>query len=301
LRGHLLGLLWRSLCAWVTLSSLDEGETWASKRRLLDEAIEQSLAGEASSSLAAAKAESDAAHWSDADRGRANSGLLALWSELAEQAMERNEERRVVELAIDARYATLRRQSAATEMLRSIRKWCHDRYLLRTAASVRNDLHADGGNNSRSFPSVASEIGPFLGNFPTIWLAMLIGAIFMLDFGDAWSDMADPDVADIRGIAITFLIGIGGAFGYIFWNLKQKSRLAPGEPSGALRRSQLLRAGLFSALCLIYTLVLVTGLWWLLYETDAVVKGVWAIGHIVVWSGFALFVGVFFGLLAGDA
>lgn len=163
---------------------------------------------------------------------------------------------------------------------------------------MRNDLQS---GEPFSTGGVGREVLPFIANFPTIWLAMLIGAIFMLDFGDAWASLADPDVADIRGIVITFLIRIGGAFGYVYWNLKQKIRPIPGESASAMRRSQLLRAGAFSAVCLVYTLLLVTGLWWLLSETGEVVEGVWAIGHIVVWSGFAMFVGVFFGLLAGDA
>lgn len=36
----------------------------------------------------------------------------------------------------------------------------------------------------------------------------------------------------------------------------------------------------------------------LLSGTDEVVKGAWAVGHIVVWSGFLLVFGVFPGLVA---
>lgn len=293
LRGHLLGLLWQSLRSWSTPRGGDDFDAWAIQRQLLDEAIAHPLV-----SGALVDAGESSSRWSDADRRRAHGACIAAWIDLAAQAMERNEEHRVIELATEARYEPLRQQPAAAETLRAIRKWCHDRYLLRPAASVQNDLRSADQASPRG---LWREVLPFLANFPTVWLAMLIGAIFMLDFGDAWAAMAEPDVADIRGITITFLIGIGGAFGYILWNLSQKSRLAPGESAAAMRRSQLVRAGAFSAVCLIYTLLLVSGLWWLLSETDEVVEGVWAIGHIIVWSGFALFVGVFFGLLAGDA
>jgi hypothetical protein len=42
-------------------------------------------------------------------------------------------------------------------------------------------------------------------------------------------------------------------------------------------------------------------LWFLLSGTDEVVHGEGAALHVIVWAGFALFVGIFFGLLAKDA
>jgi hypothetical protein len=304
MRGRLLELLWQSLLGSAGDGGSHTGDGWAARRHSLDAAIAYPLRRP---SLSKSKSTAPAPvggsgegppFWSDADRVRAGNAFVATWIELLNEAMERHEERRVIELATDDRYLGLRRHAAAESPLRAVRKWCHDRYLLREASRVRNDLAAASEQPARG---LLAECGPFLLNFPTIWLAMLVGSIFMLDFGDAWSAMADPEVADVRGITITFLIGVAGAFGYVFWNLRQKSVLSPGESRADLRRSQLIRAGAFSAACLIYTLLLVTGLWWLLSRTDAVVQGVWAIGHIIVWSGFALFVGVFLGLLAGDA
>lgn len=53
--------------------------------------------------------------------------------------------------------------------------------------------------------------------------------------------------------------------------------------------------------CLVVTGTLTTMLWFLLSGTGAVVEGPGAVLHVVVWTGFALFVGVFFGLIAETA
>ncbi len=288
LRDHLVRIFWQSLRHWATERATGTVDAWALERELLDQSLSRELheADEAASTT----------YWTEADRARMTHSQVALWCDLASRATERNEEQRVLQLAEAEAYAPLRTHIVATDTVRHVRQWCLDRYLLRSSAALRNDLRRQAGKPRRG---LLTEYGAFFGNFSAVWLAMLIGAIFMLDFGDAWTDMADPDIADVRGITITFLIGLGGAFGYIVWNLRRKSGLSPGEASWPRRRTQLARASAFAGLCLIYTLLVVTGMWWLLSRTDAVVEGVWAIGHIIVWAGFAMFAGVFLGLLAG--
>ncbi len=288
LRGHLVRIFWKSLRHWATERATGTVDAWKLERDLLDRSLSRELheANETAATL----------HWTESDRASMTRSQVALWCELAVRATERNEEQRVLQLAEAERYAPLRTNAAAVETVRLVRQWCLDRYLLRSSAALRNDLRRQAGKPRRG---MLIEYGAFFGNFSAVWLAMLIGAIFMLDFGDAWSEMADPDIADVRGITITFLIGLGGAFGYIVWNLRRKSGLSPGEAAWPRRRAQLARASAFAGLCLIYTLLVVTGMWWLLSRTDAVVEGIWAIGHIIVWAGFAMFAGVFLGLLAG--
>ena len=288
LRGHLVRIFWQSLRHWATERATGKVDAWKLERDLLDQSLSREL-HEANETAAMA-------HWTETDRTRMTHSQVALWCDLAERATERNEEQRVLQLAETERYAPLRTNAAAAGTVRLLRQWCLDRYLLRSSAALRNDLRRQAGKPRRG---MLTECAAFFGNFSAVWLAMLIGAIFMLDFGDAWTDMADPDIADVRGITITFLIGLGGAFGYIVWNLRQKSGLSPGEASWPRRRVQLVRASAFAGLCLLYTLLVVTGMWWLLSRTDAVVEGVWAIGHIIVWAGFAMFAGVFLGLLGG--
>lgn len=285
LRPHLLDLLWRSLRNWAAADGPDD--PWSREQVLLDWAIARD---EAKPSPGCTGPGTPAGAWGDAP--------ARTWSELLEAAMDRQEEQRVRVLVEDDRYSALRVTPHAADVLERAHRWCLDRYLLHAARRARSDART---STQQSATSWWRTFGAFLGHYSSIWIALLIGSILMLDFGDAWAEMAEPAVGDVRGIALTFLIGAGGAFAYIYWNLRQKSRLSPGESPGTARRSHLVRASSFAVLCLVYTLAVTSFLWWLLSETDGVVQGVWAIGHIIVWSGFAMFVGVFFGLIAEKA
>lgn len=271
-RSHLLGVLWRS-----SQERASEGESaseaFGYRRALLDGLLQSAV-------------------YKDGDRDRALLVELGAetWAQLVADASLRNEESRVVALIEDPLYAELRRVPAAGDALRDASRWCLDRYLIGPAGSVARDL--DGGAGRWS------AFGRLIVHYSTVWVSLLIGAIFMLDFGDAWTEMAEN--RDALGIAITFLLGIAGAFGYIYWNLRRKSLLSPGQSVRELRASHRRRAAAFAGVCLLYSLAATGGLWLLLSGTDAVVKGAGAVGHIVVWSGFAMFVGVFFGLIAGD-
>lgn len=277
LNSYLLDLLWRILRTWAKEDGPED--PWAHELTLLDWGV--------------TKTEDD-----DAQTDSWHDAIVMSWRDLLDSAMERQEERRVRALIENDRYASLRLQPESAELLERAHRWCLDRYLLTTAHQARTDVRAGRGQPP---PTRWATIGSFVGNFSTMWVALLMGAIFMLDFGDAWAAMADPDIGDIRGITLSFLIAIVAAFVYIYFNLRQKSRPSPGESPVVLRRSQLVRAGSFTGACLAFSAIIVTVLWWLLSRTDEVVLGVWAIGHIIVWSGFAIFIGVFLGLLAGHA
>ncbi len=272
-RRHLLGVLWRS-----SLDSASAVETAAEafgiRCSLLDGLLGHGVYRSASE-----------------DRGLLVELATETWVWLVKDASGRNEEARVVALVEDARYEELRRRPGAADAMRDALKWCLDRYLTAPASSIARDLERRAHRRG--------ALGRLAVHYSTVWVSLLIGAIFMLDFGDAWTEMAEN--GDVIGIGITFAVGIAGAFGYIYWNLRRKSSLSPGQSVAELRLSHRRRAVAFAGVCLLYSLAATGGLWLLLSGTDAVVTGAGAIGHIIVWSGFAMFVGVFFGLIAGDA
>lgn len=217
------------------------------------------------------------------------------WAELAHYAMERNEEMRVTELIESAAYSEIRRRPAAADALRAARTWCFERYIIKPTVTIASDLDV---LDERQGYGRRGVFTPFLAHYSAVWISLMVGAILMLDFGDAWKGMAE--IGDMRGIVITFILGISGAFGYIYWNLRQKSRLSPGESAVQFRMAHLRRAAVFALVCLLYSFSATSLLWLLLSRTDEVIHGPGAIGHIIVWSGFAMFVGVFFGLIAGE-
>lgn len=144
-------------------------------------------------------------------------------------------------------------------------------------------------------PSYLQELLSLGQRFSKVWLALIVGVILMLDFGDPFVAMAE--IGDVQGMVLTFVIGVGGALLYIVSDLRRKTQAAPGQSRGQHRRSVWVRATAFFAACLVYTLLVTSFMWFLLSGTDEVVHGAGAVGHIIVWAGFALFIGVFFGLI----
>ncbi len=271
-RRHLLGVLWRSAQAGAADAEAPS-EAFGVRRALLDGLLVHGVYTGASD-----------------DREMLCEIATETWVSLLQDACGRNEEARVVALIEAPRYSELRRRPLAADAMRDASKWCLDRYLTGPASSIARDLDPLARRRG--------ALGRLAVHYSTVWVSLLIGAIFMLDFGDAWTEMAEN--RDALGIAITFAAGIAGAFGYIYWNLRRKSSLSPGQSVSEQRASHRRRAAAFAGVCLLYSLAATGGLWLLLSGTDAVVKGAGAIGHIIVWSGFAMFVGVFFGLIAGD-
>jgi hypothetical protein len=172
---------------------------------------------------------------------------------------------------------------------RTLPFWFFDRFdLFHSYKILAKSAHA-------KFVPVKSFLS-FLGRFSEIWLSLLIGAILMLDFGDAWKAMAEE--GDTQGILMTSVLGGAGTFLYLLFTLRSKSKRYPGQKVPLNLLSQFARVLFFFTLCVIYTLAITAFLWYLLSGTEEVVHGSGAVLHVIVWTSFALFVGVFFGLLA---
>ncbi len=276
LTPHLIALLWSSLRERSPGVMSDE-DRWMREHDLLVWGLEHQPLGEA-------------------DRTAWRQLLLETWNDLARRAMDRRDEQSLVRLLRDQRWKNLRRDEASAEVLRQCRSWCIDRLLLQPAHIAGTDLVQHGSARTASW---LGTTGAFIGHYSNVWIALLLGCILMLDFGDAWKSMAE--IGDVRGIGLTFLIGIVGTYIYLLKNLRDKSPVLPGRTTAGVWASRLRRACGFLCVCLVYAVGMTSFLWWLLSRTDEVVHGIEALGHIIVWSGFALFVGVFFGLIAGDA
>jgi hypothetical protein len=215
---------------------------------------------------------------------------LALWERALAEAMANGHESRVRKLIRLRGLEALLAGTGRTERLEGVRRWWFDRYALLRGLEVSRLMNRlDGAGRTG-----AGDLGRFLLSFSPLWLALLIGAVLMLDFGDAWKAMVEAE--DLRGILITFVVGAGGALGYLAFELRRKSRPSPDDPT-PFPVPRLLG---FFGLCLGYTLAMTSMLWLLLSRTDEVVHGAWAPAHVVVWAGFALFVGVFFGMIAKE-
>ncbi len=216
-------------------------------------------------------------------------GLVEHWRRLLEAAMERQDVQLVPRLVGEMRFRPLQQHPDAAETLRNVRDWCYARLMLGTAR-----LAARHGGNRNPLRCV----GGFLLHFSAVWIGLLVGAILMLDFGDPWKAMAEE--GDVAGIAMTGLLGLGGTLLYLM--VAQRRRVSPAANQGSAGLWARLtgRSLAFLSVCLAFTLAVTSGLWLLLSGTDEVVHGPMAIGHIVVWAGFALFAGTFFGLVAKD-
>ncbi|MCC5833669.1 MAG: hypothetical protein JJU20_02960 [Opitutales bacterium] len=232
-----------------------------------------------------------------ADSGHALQNALAESYALRLRAMmDRREIDKVRQHIRNPRANRLLKSSAFVELLREIHDWSQDVFqpgLARKAAALQAAV-----TGARA-PSALRNGMTFLIQFSPVWIGLLIGAILMLDFGDAWVSMAEEE--DLAGIGITFAIGLIGTYLYLMSHLRQRTRPSPDQSRIRFWLRQAGRCGLFLGLCLVYTLCVTAFMWFLLSNTEEVVHGPWAIGHIFVWSGFALFIGVFFSLIAKSA
>jgi len=233
------------------------------------------------------------------DEGDRDSWLGAVaehWTAMMEQGMDEGLDTRVAGLLRDPGPGALALLPGVDGVLERTRVWLFDCYRLGDAARASRILNHRRGRGAVA--ALPRDLLGFFGHYSPLWLALLVGAILMLDFGDAWTAMAE--VGDVRGIVITFSLGVLGAFGYVTAELHSRVTDAPGDPVWTTRGRRVLRVLAFVGVSLVYTLGLVSLLWWLLSGTDEVVHGAGAVLHVVVWSGFALFIGVFFGLMAKD-
>lgn len=217
------------------------------------------------------------------------SELARRWAQALEAAMAADLSGSVRRMLHDPTQAPLATHPQAAGALAAAKRFCFDRLHLGSARHVAT-------LQGRTAPGRC--IGAFLLHYSAVWVGLLVGTILMLDFGDAWKAMAEA--GDITGITLTGLLGLGGTWAWLL--VSQRRRLEPGPEDSMVRLwSGLLgRTSGFLLLCASYTLAATSGMWLLLSGTDEVVQGPMAIGHIVVWAGFALFAGTFFGLVAKD-
>ncbi|MFB6345669.1 MAG: hypothetical protein ABEK50_07860 [bacterium] len=217
--------------------------------------------------------------------------LSDAWRDATEKSMTTDDIRSTIELLKDDRYDSLRRNHENRETLEKARNWALDRYRISLSHTITGQIK----DQSEGKSLYTMELFRFMSHYSPIWIALLIGAVLMLDFGAPWTAMAEQ--GDVRGIAVTFGIGTVSTFLYILADLRMKGR-APASGSAILFwGKRVLRGGSFLVLCLVYTFLLVGGLWYLLSGTGEVLTGSQALGHVVVWTGFSLFFGVFMGLL----
>lgn len=222
--------------------------------------------------------------------------LVDRWEQLADIAMEAQAEPAVLELARREELARLRSHAADGPTFERVEHWLMDRYHVGAVASMVSDRRS---GRVAPIPPLGVAAVRMATNFGHVWLALLVGAVMLLDFGDAWVEMARA--GDMPGIAATFGIGVGGTFLYLLADIAAKTDSTFEVASWRTTASRLLRALTFLGVCFLYALGVTSGLWYLFSGTDVVLHGPGARLHILVWTGFALFVGIFFGLLTESA
>lgn len=214
------------------------------------------------------------------------------WVELCEKAMQQNYETRVQNLLEEKSFHSLFERPAASEQLQKVRAWFYERYNPGFMRMLGNMVGSSLPEIGRQLMSVRS----YLLHFTHIWIALIIGAILMFDFGDAWTALAE--IGDERGIIITFLLGLSVAGFYLYLNLRSKSANAPEDQRWERTVSRWIRVVQFLAISLAFSFAVTSLLWYLFSSTDEVVHGAGAILHIVAWTGFTLLIGIFFGLIS---
>ena len=228
-----------------------------------------------------AKAEEEAGYWYEL--------LTKLWSEMLHEAMDQKQEARVVQLVKAPELKQVRRNDSVTPVLENVKTWCFDRYDLLHAIICNREMNPDINFVATRWKTLRQ----YFGHFSQVWVALLIGVILMFDFGDPWTELAE--IGDVGGVLFTFVLGVGGTYLYVFADLRKKVNLVKSDPFQWA--SQFGRVGLFLGITLTFTVLVVLLFYYMFYNTDQVVHGVYAIWHIMAWTGFALFVGVFFGLI----
>lgn len=278
LRTRLLDLLAHTLVSPCNNGTTSSAERWTREHRLLEWALDPDQLDQLT--------DEEKEQWTDV--------FASHWNQLATTAMKAGHEGRVRCLTTNDRLSTLYERSSSSDTLEAARTWFLDRYHAAAARQITTLLRADSWTKG-----VASTVFSSFVHFSRVWLALLLGAILMLDFGDAWTAMAEERA--VGSVAVTFVVGVLGTLGYLVVDLQSKVERAPEESFWQTRRSQWRRAVGFLMVCLLVTVAITSTLWALLSGTGAVVEGPGAVLHVVVWTGFALFVGVFFGLIAETA
>jgi hypothetical protein len=214
--------------------------------------------------------------------------LEEIWAGLAAEAMERNAEARVAQLVRNKAFAGIRKGKTGRDTLQQVKTWCFNRYDFHHAHLC--NVESGGAKMGASLLRTFRE---YSGHFARVWLALFIGVIFMFDFGDPWTELAE--IGDVGGVMFAFTFGVAGTFLYVWTDLRKNTVHLKGDPFQWV--SVFTRVAFFLAVTLIYTALVVLLFWYMFSSTDQVVHGEYAPLHLLSWTGFALFVGVFFGLI----
>ncbi len=225
----------------------------------------------------------------DSETAEWKKSLVALWKQMLNTAMEQSMEARVVQLIKARQFSELRREEEIQMMLPAVKTWCFDRYDMNHAYICNRELAPDK-NLVQNRWTTARE---FLAHFSYVWLALVVGVILMFDFGDPWAELAE--IGDVGGVLFAFVLGVTGAYLYVFADLNKKAKLIKGDPFEWA--SRFVRVAVFILITLFFTVLMVLLFYYMFSSTDQVVTGANAVWHIMSWTGFALFIGVFFGLL----
>jgi len=226
---------------------------------------------------------------SDSESAEWKKNLVEQWKNMLNSAKEQNNEARVAQLVKAKEFQELRRDEEVQWILKSIKTWCFDRYDLNQAYICNRELFPQKNIIQNRWTTTKE----FFAHFSYVWLALIVGVIMMFDFGDPWTELAE--IGDVGGVIFTFVLGVGGTYLYVFADLRKKVKLIKGDPFEWA--SQFARVAIFLMITLIFTVMLVLLFYYMFSSTDQVVAGANAIWHIMSWTGFALFVGVFFGLI----
>ncbi|TVQ05509.1 MAG: hypothetical protein EA359_03025 [Balneolaceae bacterium] len=221
-----------------------------------------------------------------------NERFAGLWKELALEAMEKKAEARVVQLVKEKEFESIRRRDDVREVLGEIKQWCFGRYDFHHALLCNREINP----TKIPFTGILKTAGEYAGYFARVWIALLAGVIFMFDFGDAWTELAE--IGDVGGVIFAFGFGVAGTFLYVWIDLRKKTEHIMGDPFVWV--STIGRVGLFLMITFLYTVLVVCLFWYMFSNTDQVVHGEYAPLHLLSWTGFALFVGVFLGLIGRD-
>lgn len=111
--------------------------------------------------------------------------------------MDRGDVPATLELLQSEEFRSLRGLSENDDYLKTARDWGLNRYRLRLSYSLSRQLEGEG-----SQASFLGEIWRFVSHYSPVWLALPVGAILMLDFGDPWTTMTREGAT--KGIGITF-------------------------------------------------------------------------------------------------
>lgn len=221
-----------------------------------------------------------------------NDRLAGLWKELALEAMDKKTEARVVQLLKAGEFEQIRRREDVRDLLGDIKRWCFIRYDYHHALQCNREINP----SKNPLSGILKTTGEFTGHFAQVWVALLVGVIFMFDFGDPWTELAE--IGDFAGVMFVFILGVAGTFFYVWFDLSKKTEHIKNDPFVWV--STLGRVGFFLMITFIYTALMVCLFWYMFSGTDQVVHGEYAPLHLLSWTGFALFVGVFLGLIGRD-